>query len=250
MENCKFCDKSYVWSHDVTRHVKAKHSGEGNVSEKIVEYSTHIFHAPTTLCISGSTGSGKTTLLKKILSYKDDLFTKSTKRIVYCYSEWQPAFDDMEKKLDISFYRGLPTSSEIEDFTGDREHVIVVLDDLMHDVVKSTHVQDMFTKGSHHRNMTLIYLSQNLYCQGKNARTQSLNTHYYILMRSPRDKSQIGVMARQTGLGSALIEAYQDCTSQPYGYLLLDLSPHSQENYVLKTDIFPGECPIVYLPYK
>ncbi len=171
-------------------------------------------------------------------------------KIVYCYSEWQLIFDELEKTLPIDFYQGLPRTEEIEDLTRDREHIIIVLDDLMDDVVRSTHVQDMFTKGSHHRNLTLIYLSQNLYCQGKNARSQSLNTHYLLLLRNPRDVTQINMLARQTGLGSALIEAYRDSTSKPYGYLLVNLSPHARENFQMMTDILPDESPIVYLPYK
>ena len=86
-----------------------------------------------------------------------------------------------------------------------------------------------------------------MYCQGKCARTMSLNTHYMILLRNPRDVSQVTVLAKQTGLGQTLVDAYQDALSKPYGYLVVDLSPHSS-NFKLKTDIFPDEYTIVYLP--
>ena len=69
-----------------------------------------------------------------------------------------------------------------------------------------------------------------------------------ILLRNPRDKSQISTLGKQIGLGKTLIEAYEDCTSQAYGYLLVDLSPHSDNNFQLKTNIFPYEDIIVYIP--
>lgn len=215
---------------------------------KIVDYSGKIFHSPTTICISGTTGSGKTTLLYNILRHRNDVFTTPASKIVYCYSEWQDIFDEMEKNLPVEFIEGLPTIGDLEDMTKDRKHIVLILDDLMHDVARSKHIEDVFTRGSHHKNLTLIYLTQNLYCQGKNARTQSLNTHYLLLLRNPRDVSQIATLGRQTGLGSALVEAYKDSTSKPYGYLLLDLSPHSRETFQMQTDIIPGQEPIVYVP--
>ena len=42
-------------------------------------------------------------------------------------------------------------------------------------------MQELFTKYCHHRNMTAIMVSQNVFQKGPNARTISLNTHILIL---------------------------------------------------------------------
>lgn len=204
-----------------------------------------MFHSPATIAISGTTGSGKTTLLFKILDNKNELFSIAPKKILYCYGVWQNAFENKEHYID--FHEGLPDESKINDFA-DGDHHIIILDDLMDQVIKNDRVQHLFTRGSHHKNLTVFYINQNMFAQGKCARTLNLNTHYMLLLKNPRDLSQIGVLGKQVGLGKALTEAYQDCISQPYGYTLLDLSPHSQDNYRVKTNIFPEEDTIVYMP--
>ena len=47
---------------------------------------------------------------------------------------------------------------------------------------------DLFTKGSHHHNLSAIYLMQNLYYQGKECRTMSFNRQYLVLFNNPRDQ--------------------------------------------------------------
>jgi len=178
------------------------------------------------------------------------MFTNPAEKIMYCYGVYQDVFDKMERELGIMFHDGLPSEDTVESFANGARNIII-LDDLMHLAVNSTHVQSLFTKGSHHKNLTIIYLNQNMYswyCQGKAARTTNLNTHYMVLLWNPRDTSQVGTLAKQTGLGKSLLEAYGDCTHKPYGYLVVDLSPHSHDQYALKTDIFPNEDTIVYVP--
>jgi len=206
-----------------------------------------MFHAPTTITLSGTTGSGKTTLLFNILQHKDQLFTTAAHKVLYCYGVWQSLFDIKEKELDIDFHEGVPTEETINNFA-DGKHNIIIVDDLMEQVVKNQQIQHLFTRGSHHRNLTVIYLNQNMFSQGKYARTMNLNTHYMILLKNPRDLSQIAILGRQIGLGKTLVEAYKDCIAQPYGYLVIDLSPHNEDCYQLKTNIFPGQDTIVYIP--
>ena len=204
------------------------------------------FKCPATVCISGTTNSGKTYFLKQLLENKNTMFNPPVDKVMYCYGVWQTLFEDMEKYLDIMFHKGVASEETVDTFA-DGNHHIIILDDLMDEVVQSKDVQNMFTRGSHHRNLTLIYLNQNMYCQGKSARSINLNTHYMVLMRNPRDISQISVLAKQTGLAKNLVQAYKECTSKPYGYLVLDLSPHSNHSIKLKTDILPDQYTIAYI---
>ena len=111
-------------------------------------------------------------------------------------------------------------------------------------------MEKLFTQCSRHRKMTVIYINQNMYCQGKHARTINLNTHYMILMKNPRDASQIRCLGKQVfpGKSQALVEAYNDVMSEPFGYLVLDLAPHTEEKYRIRTGIFPEEVCTVYIP--
>jgi len=61
----------------------------------------------------------------------------------------------------------------------------------------STKVSQLFTKGSHHRNISLILITQNLFHQGPSSRDISLNIMYIAVFKNPRDKTQIVHLARQ-----------------------------------------------------
>ena len=109
--------------------------------------------------ISGCTSSGKTTFVKKLLEHPE-LIEPRPQKILYCYGVWQRPFDEMKSTLkDIEFHGGLPDSELIANFV-DGKHNIVVLDDLMSDIVKDEDMQQLFTRGSHHMNLTILYLTQ------------------------------------------------------------------------------------------
>lgn len=147
------------------------------------------FSAPTTVLICGSTQSGKTHFTKKLLQNTNGLFSMPVNKIKYAYSEHQPMFDEMEQTIpNLSLHQGLPSKEDIEQYTEGVNHTIVVLDDLMLQVAQSQDCVHLFTVTSHHRNVTTIMLSQNLYPPGKYARTISLNV---ILFKNYRDSRQI-----------------------------------------------------------
>lgn len=209
------------------------------------------FESPTTMAISGSTGSGKTTWLFRLLKNAQVMFPENPPhKILYCYGVWQDMYEKMEAEIPaIEFNEGLPHESMIESLTSNQKHNIIILDDLMCDVVKNAEVEHLFTRGSHHKKLTIIYLNQNMFCQGKHARTISLNTHYLVLLKNLRDSSQIITLGRQIfpKQSTILEEAYKDCLLYPYGYLIVDLSPHTEQDFRLRTKIFPGEDTIIYL---
>ena len=71
------------------------------------------------------------------------------------------------------------------------------MDDQMIEAGKDNRIVNLFTKGSHHRNLSVIYIVQNLLHQGKGNRSISLNSHYLVLFKNPRDKLQLLTLAKQ-----------------------------------------------------
>jgi hypothetical protein len=126
---------------------------------------------------------------------------------------------------------------------------VIVLDDLMERIVKSEDTQNMFTKYCHHYNITVIFLTQNVFARGPCARTISLNTHVLIIFANKRDESQSLHLAKQLYPGETkmFMEAYEDATSQAFGYLVIDCNPVSPREIKLRTHIFPGEQTVCYL---
>ena len=194
--------------------------------------------SPATIVLSGTTSSGKTTWLERFLQAQ--MFDKKPEKIFYCYGVYQKRFEALPH---INFIHGLPDS--FEQFGGPN-HNLVVIDDLQDDVANSKTVEQLFTRESHHRNLSVVYINQNLFYQGKHSRTIALNTHYTILFRNPRANSQLRCLRSQTGL-KHLEEAYTDAMKNDrFGYLLIDLSPFSKTTHSLRTHIFPGEDMIIY----
>ena len=109
--------------------------------------------------------------------------------------------------------------------------------------ISSTSVADLYTKGLHHRNLTVIYLVQNVYNQDTSQRTISLISHYSVVFRNGRDASQFRTMAYQICPNDIkwLVGSFTDATSKPYGYLILDNHPSTLEDQTVVTNILPWE---------
>jgi hypothetical protein len=203
------------------------------------------FISPTTICISGCTGCGKTYFVKNLLNFKDVMFSSKTTAVIYCYNMWQPMLQQLKNEDNgIKFNQGLITEQEIMD-TDLNEPTLLILDDLQHQLCKKDICEKLLTQMSHHYNITVIYIVQNMFYPG--LRTLSLNTHYNIVFKNLRDIGQIQRLARQCGMNETLTEAYKDAVLKPYGYLVIDLSPHQkEEEYRLRSYIFPNETTIIY----
>lgn len=99
-------------------------------------------------------------------------------------------------------------------------HDLVVLDDLMTEAAKSDQVTALFTHAVHHLPCFLIFLTQNLFLQNKEATTRHLNAHYLVLFKNPRDASAIAHLARQMYPDEPkfLPVTYADATKEPRVY--------------------------------
>lgn len=200
------------------------------------------------MCISGQTGSGKTQWVYRFLKNLPRMYARDPpSHVLYCYGIHQRIFDEMEQTVpNFTSKLGLPTSEELDTFTSDRRHKLIVIDDLVHEVVQNKEMELLFTQGTHHKCVSVILITQNLYPRGKHSRTIALNTWYMVLMKNLRDVSQVGIMGRQLYPGKArgFTKAYEDSLKR--GYFIVDMSPHSDDRYRLRTDIFPGQDPIIY----
>jgi hypothetical protein len=146
----------------------------------------------------------------------------------------------------IEFNQGTPDDIDNADYLDVSQRNLIVLDDFMAQSGKDKRIADLFTKGSHHRNLSIIYIVQNIFHQGKEMRNISLNAHYIVLFKSPRDKQQISILARQVNPGRVQesTRSYEDATSRPHGYLMLDLKP-TDDQQRLKMNIIPGEADVL-----
>ncbi|CAC5415721.1 unnamed protein product [Mytilus coruscus] len=73
----------------------------------------------------------------------------------------QNQYDEMKDEIkNIRFQQGLPTMEDLNDWGGEDGHKLLVLDDLMIKGADSEELIHMMCVGSHHTNVTVIFLIQ------------------------------------------------------------------------------------------
>lgn len=199
------------------------------------------FRHPSNIMIAGPSGSGKTVFTTKLILQNHNLWPDTPRVVHYCYGVWQKGFDIL-KKNGVQFHAGVPDTKQFDKWYG-KDGGLLILDDLMEEVGKNKEVLDIFTKLSHHRNITVLYLSQDLFPPGKFAKTISRNAHYIVAFKSPRDKVGIRTLLTQAYPGQWLevLEKFNEVTSGPFGYMVFDFHPASNDSCRILSHILKGE---------
>ena len=200
------------------------------------------FRNPATCLVAGPTGCGKTFLLLNILK-EMEIFEQTPVKIIWCYNVYQEKFK--EYKDVIQFHEGIYDIRSLDNIHG---HKIIVLDDLMHKL--NLEIAEAFTVYSHHLNISVFFITQNIFHQSKHMRSVSLNTQYLLLFGQRRDMSQINVLATQMFplQRKEFLKVYKEVTSIPHGYLMCELHPKNTYRVLLRTNILPYEIETVYIP--
>ena len=141
----------------------------------------------------------------------------------------------------VEFIQGIPTTLE-DAFVSPLENNVIILDDLMSTTSKDSRITELFTEGSHHRNLSVISINQNLY-HSKDP-TQRRNCHYLTLFNNPIDKQPVMTLARQMYPENThkFINMFNQDTQKPYGYMVIDLKPMTQEALRLRPNILEQSC--------
>jgi hypothetical protein len=142
----------------------------------------------------------------------------------------------------IIYHMGIPDFEKASN--GPR---LVVLDNHLNDAY-SRDVCIIFTKGSFHRNVSVILITQNVFHQGCFSSDNSLNDKYLAVFKNVRAKNQFSYIARQMYPEESnwLYESYLDATRRLRSYLLLDLGQDTYDLLRLRTHIFPSKATVVY----
>ena len=172
-----------------------------------------MFNSPSTAVICGPTSSGKTQLTYKIIENHEQLFTKKVDQIIWCYAVYQKEYENFP---NVTFHEGILDVSKLDK----TKHKVIILDDLMTEMNET--VAKTFTVYSHHMNISVFFITQNLFFKNKFMRDVSLNTQYLFLFARRRDTQQIAVLATQMfpTQRKAFMETYKEETSKKYCYLL------------------------------
>lgn len=206
-------------------------------------------HHPFTAMVSGPSFAGKTTFVIELINNSKDLIDVDFRKIIWCYSE-QNAIADVVRKLahehkqKIRFVKGVPDEFHNENNVPQ----LVILDDLMNETASAKRVAEVFTRGSHHRNISVILITQNIFFRGPFTRDISLNAKYIAHFKSPRDSLQFSHLARQIYAENSadLVRVYNEICNKSHGYIFFDLTQTGHNLLRFRTDIFNKDYTTIY----
>ena len=198
------------------------------------------FRTPSSVLIVGPSGSGKTVFTTRLLTDNRNLFASRPDKIHYCYGLWQKSFETL-KKTGVTFSAGVPTEKDLDKRFP--KGGLLVMDDLMTEGNNDKTVLDIFTKYSYHRNITVLYLCQDMFPPDTFAKSISRNAHYIVAFKNPRD--QLGVrnvvLQEFPGKWQTVLDVFRRVTSRPFGYLVLDFYPASRDDRRLVSHLLKDE---------
>ena len=209
-----------------------------------------IFHHPFTAILSAPSCSGKSTLAFNIIQQSASLVSVPFDALIVLYRSWQPLYDRMRSELQIPvfFYeRQFPEPMKTL-LTGFQSPVILIDDGLCTE--NRSDVQDLFTRESHHLNVSVILLTQSLFdSKDPTLRVCHRNAKILILFGCPRDKGSLRTLVFQIHpdkhKARLLLSTLDDVLAVPYSYIMMDFQAYCPIEERYKTNIL-SESPVVY----
>ena len=200
---------------------------------------------------------GKTTILKRLLKFREDLFTARFNHIIYCYGETTSGVEDVVPGIEL--HQGFPSSDQLQEWIArySSSPWMICVDDMSQEFHNSDVGSQICCKLSHHYDVSVVLVSHSLFQAGTKAsssRLISLNMHNFIFTRSLRDLGVYQNFGRQclgNGCGRGFVQCFLDATEgkndpDKPGYLVVTLHPiYSNRSCHLFTSIFKDEGDLI-----
>ena len=134
----------------------------------------------------------------------------------------------MQKEIEkLEFVQGV--NFEITDsLKDDGTKYLSIFDDSCQKICNSKAFVDIAIAGRH-GGLSTVYIKHYLFHQSKLGRDVELQNTHIVPFKSPCDVVQVSTLSGQLELGSEVVDWYRDATSVPYGRLMIDLSPRSDD---------------------
>ena len=196
------------------------------------------------MIVSGPAQSGKTTWILNFLRHKDYYIDPVPSGKIYWHYGEETKDLPLLNKWGYVVTHGLPR----DNFESVENNSIVVIDDLMRQAnMPRSIVTDLFTMKSHHKNLLVIYVQQNLFDESRENRIRQSNAQYLVLFPNVRDTLQISILGRQMYPSNShfFVQAYKDATRRAFGYLLIDFVPRTPDKIRLRSNVLWSERPMI-----
>lgn len=200
------------------------------------------FIANRNTIVFGQTGVGKTYFVLEVI--KNRMIHPFPKNIYYMYNveqEFMKTWNKTESQ-PITFIKGMNF-----DKLDTSQPSMLVVDDMVLSTDKT--VAEVFILGSHHRKISVFFITQTLFPNDPIFRIMSANAHYYVLFYCQRHFRQVHTLAHQIFIGSdtkRIMNAYKRAGEKHRGFIVLSFAPELPQELTVVTDWWE-QWPSVYL---
>jgi hypothetical protein len=203
-----------------------------------------VFAHPSQIMVAGATRSGKTTLVTNILSNMKLMLDPEPKDVYWFYA-MPSSVEHVPALLPwVKLRNGAPTEDMINDIIKEGVPKVMVMDDmqqLMGSKKTADMLTDIFTKVSHHGNLTIIFIVQNMY-MNKLIRIREQCGDIVIMGNGVSAAANCMKLGRELAMGNYLVRCMNKARSHKskYPHLLVSTAANALP-FNVRSGITPGD---------
>ena len=231
------------------------------------QFNATIQH-PFTMCVCGPSGSGKSTFVSNLALNRHNIIGDGQFNYVYfligTVAKQNPLFVNVAANLkkdgietveiwEINeMYPDQKTrrkdfpnflESTIQDHHERGQKGLLIIDDLMKEMSEMDVLTNLFTRISSHQNLSIIFITQNIFYQGKNASagiTIYRNTKYIVLFVSRVDRSTIRYLVQRMSQGknNHLLRLMIASVLEKHRYIMINFDINRKSDLMFSTQLF------------
>ena len=210
------------------------------------------FQSSSNILVSGCSQSGKSEFTKQLILNAQHLFHTKPTICIFVYTHWQPSYGEIQQAMGdkVLFTEEIPTEDRLKEVMANHKHGLFIADDKASEIGTNSFFHDLLTRIAHHMRLTTVLIVQDAALSGKLRSSVLKNTHVNVLLRSPRERMYLRNLAIMMNDYKCIMAAFDDATSAPYGYLIIDTHPNASVDHKLRSRIFKHDGPCVIYQSK
>ena len=181
---------------------------------------------PFRLIIGGGSGSGKTSFLKQLVDLNH--FSSPFDKIVYFYPEYLP---DIPIEFDqiVEYRTGI---ADLEYFSSLPKNTLIIFDDMMSECGNSSEIMKLFSVIARKRELSIVFIVQNIFDQTKQFRNIKLNATGFIIFKFYAAMDVLRRQLRDLGVSHLISrQKLDELYKKRYNYIFIDIHPNRHSDF-------------------
>jgi len=189
---------------------------------------------PFRLIVGGGSGTGKTEFVKRLVN--ESYFSSPFDKIIYCYPDY---LCDVPAEFDqiVEYQPGL---CDISYFTTLPKNTLIILDDMMSECGNSNDIMKLFSVIARKRNLSIIFIVQNIYDKTKQFRNIRLNATGLVLFKFFAAADVTQRILRDLSCSQMISKRQlEKIYAENFAYIFVDIHPARQSEFAtIRSNIF------------